>query len=295
MDTNPNIWTMLGPWLAKFAKQGLQVLGAYLAANGFITSGAGTEAFVGAGMTLAGLFWDWWSTNGHIQAEALLKKLTATRKASDAITVAKAMPPASVTGAAAVAKAETGVSGTPASGGVAGSVGKALLLALGVGFLWFAVAPHAFAQARTLKLPIDPLRLNGTPLTGNASNDLKALWAKIGAASLADLQYASAMAGAAGTPAAKVRKQCWDGLITMNEQINGNSLKNPDGSAMVRPDPHLLSDVESLAEIVDNLSTQGQLFSACSGAAEMAKMSALQFVTQAIAGLATFSTLPVIP
>jgi hypothetical protein len=295
MDTNPNVWTMIGPFLAKFAKQGLQGAGVYLAANGYITSGAGTEAFVGAAMTLLGLFWDWWSASGAIQAEALLKKLTATHKAADALAVAKAMAPASVTGAAVEAKAETGVSGAAPVGNGAGVVVKALLLAIGVGLALFLSLPHAFAQTRTLRLPIDPLKLNGTVLSGDTSKDLKTLWAKIGAASLTDLQYASAMAAQAGTPAAKVRKQCWDGLIAMNEQINGTTLKNADGSAMLKPDPHLISDVESLAEIVDNLSTQGQLFSACSGAAEMAKMSALQFVTQAIAGLASFSALPVIP
>lgn len=298
-NSNPNIWTLLQPWLAKLAKQGLQTIGATLAAHGYITTGAtGTEAFTGAGMVLLGLLWDWWAASGYIQAAALLKKLTATHKAGDALAVAKAMLPAAVTGAADAAKAETGVvapAPANASPSASGTALKGLVLALGMGVALFSIVPSAFAQSKAIKLPFDPLHLNGTAVTGNATKDIAALWAKIVAASTADLQYASAMAGAAGTPASATRKQCWDAIIKLNMAAQGANLKNPDGTLLVKPDAHLISDVETLAEVVDNLSTQGDLFNQCAGAAQLTKMSALQFVATALAGATAFTAIPVLP
>jgi hypothetical protein len=248
-----------------------------LAAHGYITNGgAGVEAFIGAGMTLLGIFWGWWTTSGYLQVGALLKKLTATHTAAAAVEVAKVMPAAVTTGAADKAKAVVAVAG----------VVKVLIVA----FLLSAfLVPTAFAQGRKLNLPIDPLHLNGTQVSGDVTKDLTAIWQKIVAASNVDLTYASALAASAGTPAAKTRKQCWDAIIALNEQANGSALKNPDGSAMARPDPHLFTDIETQAEIVDNLSPQGPLFTSCAGAAEMAKMNVLQFVTAAVTGAATFA------
>ncbi len=125
-------------------------------------------------------------------------------------------------------------------------------------------------------------------LTGNAGADLKALWQKIVTASAADLTYASALAGAAGTAPSKVRKQCWDAISAANAQANGDGLKNPDGTPMVKPDPALFSDIEIFAETIDNLSPQGALFTSCAGAAEMAKMSVIQFIAAAVGGITTF-------
>lgn len=129
-------------------------------------------------------------------------------------------------------------------------------------------------------------------LTGNLNNDIKALWAKLVAANSADLNYASALSGAAGTSASKIRKQCWDAIIAANAQANGAGLKNADGTPMVKPDPSLFSDVEIFAETIDNLSPQGTLFTSCAGAAEMAKMNVLQFVAAAVGGVATFAAAP---
>lgn len=135
----------------------------------------------------------------------------------------------------------------------------------------------------------------GVPLTGNASKDMQALWQKLVAASVNDLNYAAAMATNANTTTSAVRLTCIKAIITINQQASGATLKNPDGSPMTRPDPSLFTDVESLAEIIDNLSPQGPLFVSCSGAAQLAKTNVLTFINALVTGVAGFATISPIP
>lgn len=129
----------------------------------------------------------------------------------------------------------------------------------------------------------------GVTLTGDLSKDGPKIWAQIIAASGTDLTYASAMAASAGTPASKTRQQCWDAIVTINKQASGSALKNADGTPMARPDKHFFTDVESLAEVIDNLSPQGTLYTSCAGAAKLAGMNVTQFISAAVAGVATFA------
>lgn len=151
------------------------------------------------------------------------------------------------------------------------------------------------AEQRKLNLPIDPLHLNGTPVTGDVSTDMQALWQKIVSSSITDLNYAAAMAASANTTTSGVRLQCLKAIIQLNQQASGANLKNPDGSPMVKPDPHLFTDVEGLAEVVDNLSPQGPLFVSCAGAAQLAKTNVLSFVNAVVTGAAGFAAMPIIP
>lgn len=143
-------------------------------------------------------------------------------------------------------------------------------------------------------LGLIPPSLQVTP-TGNVSADLQTLWGKIISASNADLAYASKLAAGAGTQSSLIRKQCWDAIVALNTQANGLNLKNADGTAMARPDPHLFTDVETLAEVVDNLSPQGPLFTSCAGAAQLAKTNVLTFINAAITGAAGMAAMPIIP
>ncbi len=251
-------WDFLKPILAQALRDVLRTAGTILMSHGFIQNGAGVEAFVGAGMTLGGLVWGWWTTSGYMQASELIRKMTTP----------------------------------PAAGIRIDAIAKILL----VTFVCSAFLPGAPAMAQAkLNLPIDPLHLNGTKTTGNASADMQALWQKIVASSLADLNYAAAMAKQANTATSQVRLQCLNAIITLNEQASGASLKNADGTPMAKPDPHLFTDVESLAEVVDNLSPQGPLFVGCSGAAQLAKTNVLSFVNAVVTGAAGFAAMPVIP
>lgn len=131
--------------------------------------------------------------------------------------------------------------------------------------------------------------------TGNVAKDLQAIWEKIVTASTVDLTYASKLAAAANTPASAIRKQCWDAIIVINNQASGANLKAADGTVLAKPDPHAFTDVETLAEVIDNLSPSGPLFTACAGAAQLAKTNVLTFVNAVVTGAAGIAAMPIIP
>jgi hypothetical protein len=135
-------------------------------------------------------------------------------------------------------------------------------------------APAAVATPSKCALIFDPLKLCGV-LTGNIQTDVPRVVKRIAAINKADLNYAMAKARAAGTPAGKTRLQCIQAISDANDQLNGVNLKNPDGTDMVRPDPALVTGIEDVAELVDNLSPQGVLLTSCAGAANMLGMNAL--------------------
>jgi hypothetical protein len=129
----------------------------------------------------------------------------------------------------------------------------------------------------------------GVTLTGNITQDGPKIWAAIMSASSVDLNYAAAMATAAGTPAAKTRLLCLNALIAVNAQASGSSLMGPDGKTpLAKPDPHAISDIESVAELVDNLSPQGALYTSCAGAATLFKTNVLAAINGIVTGVAAF-------
>lgn len=129
----------------------------------------------------------------------------------------------------------------------------------------------------------------GVTLTGDITKDGPKIWAAILAANSADLTYAAAMATAAGTPASATRLQCLDAIIKVNAQAAGASLVGADGKTpLVKPDPHAISDIESVAELVDNLSPQGALYTSCAGAATMFKTNVLALINAIVTGVAAF-------
>ena len=155
-----------------------------------------------------------------------------------------------------------------------------------------ALTGNPIADLKTDLRAAGATSVGGAPLTGNPEKDMQALWDKIVTASNTDLTYAAALATSANTASSKVRLQCWQAIIALNQQANGATLKNNDGTAMVKPDPHLFSDAESLAEVIDNLSPQGPLFTACAGAAQLAKTNTLTLINAAVTGAAGIAALP---
>jgi hypothetical protein len=158
-----------------------------------------------------------------------------------------------------------------------------------------AAKPAAAATGATpskCALVIDPLNLCGV-LTGNIQTDVQRVAKRLAAVSKADLNYAMAKAKAAGSPASKIRLQCVQAISDAVDQVNGVGLKNQDGTDMARPDPALVTMIEDVAELVDNLSPQGTLLTSCAGAAQMLGMNGLQAVNAIITGTATFAALPV--
>jgi hypothetical protein len=189
---------------------------------------------------------------------------------------------------------------------VAGKVVGALL----IGFLALHAGP-AFAQGKKLAavtttsapsgVPCDPLHLI-PGCVGGAPNvlspvpidtNLAALWGKIVAATQADLTYAKALADNVNSPGSKLRSQCYAALITANQQANGSTLKNPDGTPMIAPTPAVISQFEQAAELVDNLSATAPVMSACAAAANAVGQSTIQFITGVLASVTAKAIVPI--
>lgn len=151
------------------------------------------------------------------------------------------------------------------------------------------ITPLAERPKDNLGLPCDFLNLKPgcRYVPADGLKDPKALdvWQRIAAAALADLEYAKALSVAAGTPAANVRGQCWDALIVANKRAVGSSI------ALTKPDPHLASDAEALAELIDDLDLKGPLAVACSGAAQLFKLSVFQLISGLVTGAAGMAAL----
>lgn len=166
-----------------------------------------------------------------------------------------------------------------------------------------ATAPAAAAvRTTTHGFPCDPLNLlpgcnvsvPGQDGKGSTEQPVELdIWQKIATAALPDLDYASQLAAAAGTPGGGVRKQCWDALIAANKMASGMAVKDANGNVIPKPDPHLFTDVESLAELLDNLAPKGPLWTACAGAAQLAATSVLTFINAAVTGAAGLAALGV--
>ena len=86
----------------------------------------------------------------------------------------------------------------------------------------------------------------------------------------------------------QLRHNFRNAINAAQKQSSGTALHNPDGTPMVKPDPAMISGVESLAELIDNLSPQGPLFTACAGAAQLAKTNTLALINGVVTGVAAF-------
>lgn len=192
----------------------------------------------------------------------------------------------------------TAVAATP--GAIVNVAGKVVGLLL-VGFLVLHVSA-AFAQGSKTAVPLptpapgipcDPLHLipgcvggSSTPVTQQVNTNLSALWTKIVSAKQADLQYALALAQNVNSPGSNLRATCYQALIKANQQANGTTLKNPDGTPMTAPSPDVISQFEQAAELVDNLQATAPVMSACAAAANAIGQSTTQFLTTALAAVA---------
>src|SRR4051812_16379763 len=121
-----------------------------------------------------------------------------------------------------------------------------------IALLVLAASLAVVASPASAQLPLKRPQVTGNLIAdikannAGAEENVTAIWTKVISAASTDLAYATAMAASAGTPGAKTRQQCWDALLTANKQASGASLVNADGTPMVRPDPHVISDVESI-------------------------------------------------
>jgi hypothetical protein len=326
--TIESLWTMLKPQAASIIRGGLKVVAGMLGGLGALKAPGSQEQFIdigtGVALYLIGQGWSWWVTSGQILFKDQMEIYEAKVRAQ-AIKIRDAkLPPVTVneiTQNSVMDKTQIiktiGTMPPAVQANIAGMTGSgvkgSLTALIAIGLLGALAWPgDASAQTRRIQAPavtgdlkkdintdaenlgLVPKSLQVTP-TGNVAADLQTLWTKIVASSNVDLAYASKLAAGANTAASLVRKQCWDAIVALNEQANGLNLKNPDGTPMARPDPHLFTDVETLAEVVDNLSPQGPLFVSCAGAAQLAKTNVLTFINAAVTGAAGLAAMPIIP
>lgn len=154
-----------------------------------------------------------------------------------------------------------------------------------------AAAPVASVAADKCALIWDPLKLCGA-LTGNPADDLKRVADRIRQLNKSDLAYAIAKASAAGSPASKIRLSCLNAISDAAAAYSGENLKDSSGNPLVRPDPAFITNIEDVAELIDNLSPQGVLFTSCAGAAQMFKTNTLTFINAVVTGAASIAALP---
>jgi hypothetical protein len=153
-------------------------------------------------------------------------------------------------------------------------------------------SPAAYAQKKQTTVPcVDLLHLiplGCTPaINGSVQPSQLDIWKQIATISAVDLAYAKAMADVAATGTSANRSRCLAQIIVLNNIATGAGIKNPDGTPMAPPvSPHVFTDFEQLAEVVDALAPSGPLFQNCAAAAETAKLSVLQLVNAIIGGAA---------
>lgn len=278
MDTD-----LLKAFLGSAVRHGLTVAAPALIAAGIMPA-TETNAFISAGMFIAGLGWSCYQKYGMAIVTGLLKKITSRGTVAEAVATAKVNPAV----LAATAAQKLGI----------------LFLAILLGVLMFSRPGYAQpAPKKGLAVTGNPLAdintdlhggtaakpaVLGVTLTGDITKDGPKIWQAILAANATDLAYASASAGAANTNGGTIRKQCVDAIIAVNAQASGSSVLNKDGTPMQKPDLSPISNIESVAELVDNLSPQGKLYTSCAGAATLFKTTVLQLISSLVTGVAAF-------
>jgi hypothetical protein len=170
-----------------------------------------------------------------------------------------------------------------------GALPKAVIAVLVVGLATLALSPlPADAQIKKPPLTGDPIRDIGSAISsGNQGarsqgDPLGELAKKIAALSLADFKYAAALAHATGN---NVTAPCWDEwvkLLTAQQQ----PLIGADGQPLTEPDPHLITSMERLSEMIRQLQPNSDLSVACAPAASAVQKDAATLIGAVLSGSA---------
>jgi hypothetical protein len=188
----------------------------------------------GIAVGLLGLAWSWWQKVGAARLKAELAQLAR----------ASALKPSQIGQAAKSAV-------------VLFALALAALLVAGAG---------AFAQAK--KATGDPIKdLFPQPQQHAPQNPLDELAARIGKLSLADFQYAAALAHATGNT---VTMTCWDEWVKLIS-AQQSPLKDAQGNPLEEPPIHLATDIERLSEMIRQMQPNSELSVACAPMAQAAQ------------------------
>ena len=186
---------------------------------------------------LLGLAWSWWQKAGAAKLKAELALLARNYSALKQSQIAQAARSAVVLFAVALA---------------------ALLI----------VSGDAFAQARKpTGDPIKDLFPQPQPQQHAPGNPLDELAARIAKLSLADFQYAAALAHATGNT---VTMTCWDEWVKLIS-AQQSPLKDAQGNPLEEPAVHLATDIERLSEMIRQMQPNSELSVACAPMAQTAQ------------------------
>lgn len=164
------------------------------------------------------------------------------------------------------------------------------ILAIGMSVLAFGWATPADAQEnRAGRLPplINPLNQN-KPQRLTSPQDIAAAIDKL---FLPDFQYASALAHATGN---KVTAPCWDAWVKLI-QARQQQLTGPDGQPLIKPDPHLVTDLELLSEMLRQLQPDSDISVGCGAMASATTKDIGTFVNTILTGGGITGLIPITP
>jgi len=134
---------------------------------------------------------------------------------------------------------------------------------------------------------------NRPPDLFSKNKEEKELWERIREAATPDLKYSSALAKNIATTKSLARMECYDALIKVNEQANGAGIL-VDGKPLGEPpNPHFITNFEQAAEVIDNLAADSPVMLACAKGAQLGRLTAIEFITALLTGVAIVPKLPV--
>lgn len=236
----------------------LTTLGGVLVSKGVIDASTANE-MVGAGLVLAGVAWSAWQKLGTVESKELLTRILDASHHAIYNTAPSKFTPGDIT---------------------RGALGAAVALAI----IFAMPSPIGNAEAQVLTgHPITDFKtiISKTPLA-KGGDPVDRLWTQIMGASLADLQYAKAIADAAGTSGSKARSVCWAAWIDLimnqsgaNAAVNGMDLANA---------PALFTKFERAAQVADALQINSPFMIACAPVAQSMKMQVISLVAKVAAG-----------
>lgn len=160
------------------------------------------------------------------------------------------------------------------------TLGISLMLAMSVGS----------ASAQIKKTPQVTGNLLADIKANNAAgispgDGVEALVTAIKSVSVADLQYAKALADGVASNRSKIRSTCYAAWIVVIQQSEGINAGANGAALGAPPDPSLFTHFEQIVQVVDNLQPDSQFMVACQPAANLLKMSLKQFVVSAATGI----------
>jgi len=140
-------------------------------------------------------------------------------------------------------------------------------------------------QQRRDPLTGDPVKdiqhaIEGHQSASTGSSGLQHLADQIAKLSLADFKAAQALAAASSNT---ITKSCWDAWVTLLESQQ-KPLLGTDGKPLVIPDPHLITDVEKLSELVQQLQPNSTISVGCSPMAQAVQKDIATLIGAVLSG-----------